>query len=284
MKEIKVTTLSENTAGPGFLAEWGLSILVEAEGSRILLDTGAGFSAIHNAQLLGLDLRMIDRIVLSHGHYDHTGGLRAFLRRMGREVQVVAHPDVWAAKYARRGQGALEPGEGTRYVGLPFQRAELESLGARFLLRREPTRLGEHILTSGEIPLATAYEEIDASLLLRDGENFVPDPLADDLALILEAEFGLVVILGCAHRGLINTLDHARALTGRERIYAVIGGTHLLRASPERLDKTIAALKEMGVAKLGVSHCTGFYAAARLAAVFEDAFFLNNAGTSLSLP
>ena len=108
--------------------------------------------------------------------------------------------------------------------------------------------------------------------------------MADDLALVIDAEFGLVVILGCAHRGIVNTLRHAQSLTGKELVYAAIGGTHLLRVSEERIEKTIADLKRMGIQRLGVSHCTGFHASACLAQEFEGIFFLNNAGTQLTLP
>ena len=101
---------------------------------------------------------------------------------------------------------------------------------------------------------------------------------------MINTEYGLVVILGCAHRGIVNTLRHAQQLTGKESVYAAIGGTHLFRASDERIDQTIADLKDMGIQRLGVSHCTGFRASARLAQEFEDVFFLNNAGTRLTLP
>lgn len=119
---------------------------------------------------------------------------------------------------------------------------------------------------------------------LKKGGVLQPDPLADDLALVINTDFGLVVILGCAHRGIVNTLRHAQSLTGKELLYAAIGGTHLFRASKERVERTIADLKEMGIQKLGVSHCTGFHASAQLAREFEGAFFLNNAGTQLTLP
>ena len=276
--EVRITTLSENTANYGYIAEWGLSILVEVEGARILMDTGLSFSAVHNAQLMGIDLSTIDHIVLSHGHADHSGGLRDVLKIKG-EVEVIAHPDIWVPKYVRRDG---EPRE--QYIGMPFTREELESLGARFKLVREPVHITEQVMTTGEIPMSSAYEEIGNNLFVKKAGMLHPDPLADDLALIIDTDFGLVVILGCAHRGIINTLRHAQNLTGKEVVYAAIGGTHLFRASEERLEKTIADLREIGIQRLGVSHCTGFRASARLAREFEDIFFLNNAGTKLTLP
>lgn len=276
--EIKITTLSENTANYGFLAEWGLSILVEVDGLRILVDTGLSTSAVNNAKVMGIDLSTVDRIVLSHGHTDHTGGLHEILKLRG-EVEVIAHPDIWTAKYSRR------DGEGKdQYIGIPFSREELESLGARFNLTREPIRISENVMTTGEIPMVTGYEEVETNLFVKEDNVLKPDKLADDLALVIDTCFGLVVILGCAHRGIVNTLRHAQEITGRELVYAAIGGTHLFRASKERIDNTIADLKSMGVQKLGVSHCTGYRASARLFQEFEDIYFPNNAGTSFTLP
>ena len=275
--EIRITTLSENTATVGFLAEWGLSMLVEADGQRILFDTGAGISAVHNAQLLGIELPTVDRVVLSHGHYDHTGGLFDALRIAGQK-EVIGHPDIWQRKYRHR------PGEEELYRGIPFVREALETLGASFILSKESVKLSANVITSGEVPMVTDYEDVDSNLYVKDDKGKRHDSLADDLALIIDAEFGLVVILGCAHRGIVNTLRRAQELTGKELIYAAIGGTHLFNSSEERLAKTAAALKEMGVQRLGVSHCTGFAASAYLAHEFGDGFFLNNAGTRFTLP
>jgi len=269
--------LSENTANYGYLAEWGLAILVEVDEAKILVDTGLSFSTVHNAQLMGIDLSTIDCIVLSHGHADHTGGLREVLKIKG-EVEVIAHPDIWADKYAQRDQQPL------RYCGIPFTRQELESRGARFNLKRRPVYITDNVMTTGEITMFTEYEKVESNLFIKEDDQFQPDPLADDLALIIDTDFGLVVVLGCAHRGLISTLRHAQNLTGKEMVYAVIGGTHLFRASEERLERTIADLKETGIQRIGVSHCTGFRASTRLAREFEDIFFLNNAGTKLTLP
>ena len=274
--KIRIATLNENTAKFGFLAEWGLSILIETNNLKILVDTGFSISVVHNAQVLGIDLSTIDKIVLSHGHVDHTGGLREVLRRTGK-VEVIAHPDIWASKYARLDEQEF-------YVGIPFRREELESLGASFNLTREPVRLGDGMMTTGEIPMSTSYEEIDPNIFVKREGSLYPDPLADDLSLVIDTEQGLIVILGCAHRGVINTLHHAQKLTGQKLIHTVIGGVHLFRASEKQLELTVRALKEMEIKKLGVSHCAGFYASARLAREFGDVFFLNNAGTCLTLP
>jgi len=276
---VRVTTLSENTAGRGdLLAEWGLSILVETEKTAVLLDAGKGISAAHNVDALGIDLNKIDRIVLSHGHYDHTGGLRQLLQKMRREVEIVAHPDVWQAKYARRND------EPDRYIGIPFQRNELESLGAIFNLTAEPVKIDDSIMTTGEIPMVTSFEQVDADLFVKEDTGWQQDKLLDDQALIVNMESGLVVILGCAHRGIINTLYHARQLTGRETIYAVIGGSHLINTSEERLWQTIGALRELGVRRLGLCHCTDLPAASVLAQEFGESFFFNRAGTLLNFP
>lgn len=275
--QIKLTTLNENTAAAGVLAEFGLSILVEADGQRILMDTGRWSAAATNAEVLGIDLHTVDRIVISHGHHDHTGGLLEVLRRTGPK-EIVAHPDIFQPKYVKR------KGENERHCGLPYTREALESAGARFRLSREHVQLSEHVMTTGEVPMATGYEQIEPDFYIKGDNTLVPDPLADDLSLVIDADFGLVVIAGCAHRGIVNHVRRAMALTGKDHVYAVIGGTHLLRSNEDRVSATASELMTFGVQKLGVSHCTGFYASAQLAREFGDRFFLNNSGAAITLP
>lgn len=275
---IQIITLSENTAGRiNLLAEWGLSILIETDGCKILLDTGQSFSAAYNAITLGIDLSQIDKIVFSHGHFDHTGGLLHILKMVKGEVEVIAHPDIWALKYARRPERVEE------YIGVPFPGGAAETLGASFNLTKEPVWISEDIVTSSEIPMITEYEKIDPNLYVKEKGALKPDPLCDDQALFIKSEKGLVIILGCAHRGIINTIRYAQKLTGMEPVYAVIGGTHLVSASSQRLDLTIAELLSFGIRKLGVSHCTGLPASAILAQRFGEAFFFNNAGTRINV-
>ncbi|MFW6102084.1 MAG: MBL fold metallo-hydrolase [Chloroflexota bacterium] len=275
---IQITTLSENTAGRvNLIAEWGLSILIETDDCKILFDTGRSFSAAYNAITLGIDLSRIDKIVFSHGHKDHTGGLLDILKLVKDGVEVIAHPDIWAAKYVKQAE------EAEKYAGVPFPKEAAETLGAFFNLTREPVWISENIVTSGEISMTTEYEKIDPVVYVKEKGELKPDPLWDDQALFLKSQKGLIIILGCAHRGIINTIRHAQKLTGLESVYAVIGGTHLISASPERMDSTIAELLSFGVQRLGVSHCTGLPASVALAHTFGEAFFFNNSGTYISL-
>jgi len=274
---IHITTISENTAmAGGLLSEWGLSILIETKGLKILFDTGQSVSAAYNADLLGIDLSLLDKIVLSHGHFDHTGGLHDVLKKIGKKIPVLAHPDVWDLKYS------LQPNMDVhRYIGIPYKKKELEKLGADFVLNKEAVWLADNMVITGEVPMTTGYEQIDQGLFVKQGDRFVPDQLLDDRSIILKTAKGLLVIAGCAHRGIINILQYARKLTGEERIHAVIGGIHLFRASIEQRERTIEAFKKMKVEKIGVSHCTGLDASFRIAHEFKENFFFNNTGSKL---
>jgi 7,8-dihydropterin-6-yl-methyl-4-(beta-D-ribofuranosyl)aminobenzene 5'-phosphate synthase len=275
---LRFTALSENTAGMGdFLGEWGLSILVETDTAKILLDTGTSISAVHNAGSLGIDLSKIDKIVLSHGHSDHTGGLREMLNCMRKEIEIIAHPDVWQAKYSRRED------KPEKYIGIPFRQEELERLGARFRLTKEPEKIADNIWTSGEVPMVTDFEKVDSMLFINEDSILKPDPVMDDQAMIIKTERGLVVILGCAHRGMINTIYHAQKITGVTEVQAVIGGSHLIGASEERLWQSIGALRQIGVQKLGLCHCTDLPFISVLAQEFGEEFLFVKAGMRIDL-
>ncbi|MBA7519997.1 hypothetical protein ES705_12085 [subsurface metagenome] len=216
-KNLEIITLSENTAGGrrGILAEWGLSMLVKAGDRHILLDTGGSVTAAHNADVLGVDLHQVETIVLSHGHYDHTGGLLSVLAGVRREeVEIIGHPDIWRRKYSK-----TKKSRSFRYVGIPFSRDALESLGARFTLTSDPTWITEDIVAGGEEPTATDFEKVADTLYLKEGGQFIPDPLVDDQSIFLKTDLGLILLLGCAHRGVINILNYARELTGMEQVY-----------------------------------------------------------------
>jgi 7,8-dihydropterin-6-yl-methyl-4-(beta-D-ribofuranosyl)aminobenzene 5'-phosphate synthase len=281
---ITITTLVENTAGnPLVVGEWGQSLLIEADGNKILFDTGPTGMILKNAAAMGADLGSVNKIVISHGHYDHTGGLKDVLIKMresgqhGNGVEIVAHPDIFTTKHFYI-KDFID-----RHIGIPFKREELEALGAHFNLSRHPVKLSENMLTSGEVEVIVDYEKIDKDLHVKEDGKHVADKLADDLGIIIKTDQGLIILLGCGHRGIINTLKHAQKITGIDEIYAVIGGTHLISADGNQMSKTIESLKDFKIKKIGVSHCTGLKSSAILAGAFGDAFFFNSAGTKTVL-
>lgn len=273
---MQIFVLSDNTAGPpNFLAEHGLSLLIRTESGDLLLDTGQGKALPHNAEILKLGLDEIEALILSHGHYDHTGGLPQLLG-IKAPLKIYAHPGVFDAKY-------FQAGEATRYIGIPYRRDYLEGLGARFDLAREPREIWPGIFLSGEIPRVTDFEPGDPSLKVKRGESFETDFLMDDQAMFFKHPGGVVVILGCAHAGAVNTLYHAMEVTGSRKVKAVIGGSHLLFLGSEQLERTIRELKVMDPDILAFSHCTGQTAARRLYEEFEGKFIFNQTGSVIRI-
>lgn len=276
-----LTVITENTVpgkASGLYAEHGFSLFLDRPGARILFDAGpAGVATLNNAPRLGLDLRTADALVLSHGHMDHTGGLAAVLRAMGKRIPVYAHPEVFADRYAKVGARVI-------YVGLPFKREALEGMGAAFDLSTDFREIAPGVYLSGEIARRRTFETGDADLFVKQDGEFRKDPLRDDQSLAVETSEGLALILGCCHAGLINTIDHFQARLPGKPIHTVIGGTHLDFAPPEQLRETIAILKGLGLKRMGLSHCTGLRAGARVAQELGDGVAFCTVGYSLRLP
>jgi 7,8-dihydropterin-6-yl-methyl-4-(beta-D-ribofuranosyl)aminobenzene 5'-phosphate synthase len=273
----RITILCDNTVGPvsGTLGEHGFAALVEWDGGSLLFDTGQGATLLHNATRMGRNLEQTPRVVLSHGHYDHGGGLFPLLHACGPK-ELLAHPAVFSPRYRKRDRDEVVE------IGLPRNREELRRAGARFDLSSEFRDVGPDLFLTGEVPRSTSFETGDQGLFLdRDGTQ--PDLFCDDQSLIIRTGKGLVLLLGCCHAGLINTLTHAVSACGGEQVYAVIGGTHLGFSSPEQLEETIKALRRFGVRKLCPGHCTGFMASVRLLKEFPEGFHQAAVGYTLEV-
>jgi 7,8-dihydropterin-6-yl-methyl-4-(beta-D-ribofuranosyl)aminobenzene 5'-phosphate synthase len=277
---MRITILCENTVGRRIgLGEHGFSAFIEADQRNYLFDTGSGHSVIKNSLELNKDLRTIKKIFLSHGHYDHTGGLPEVLKMTGR-VDVHAHPHVFLDRIHLIKENGKEA---KRFVGLPFKRSYLESLGAHFILNKDFIEIEKGTFSTGEVPRKTSFEKPDPRLFSEvDGQTH-PDAFLDDQSLLLDTEKGLILMLGCAHSGMINIINYVVHKTGKEKFYAILGGTHLDFLTPKQLDESIKALKKMKIEKIGVCHCTGMRAAFRLHQEFGDRFFYGHVGSTLEI-
>lgn len=273
----KLTILCENSVGIPFgaIGEHGFSCYIETEKNNYLFDTGQGLGIVQNAVVLGKDLRNISSVMISHGHYDHTGGLPAVLKMRGN-VDVFGHPDMFKSR-------VWSSGGLTRYIGIQYRRDFLESLGANFILGTEMAEVGPGVFLTGEIPRKTAFEKGDANMTAfdADGNEMHPDPLLDDLSLVIDSEKGLILVLGCAHAGMVNIMEYVLEKMGTDRIYAVIGGTHLGFSSDEQFEETLKVLDQYRIERIGVSHCTGLEKASQLHHRLKERFFFGCVGSVL---
>lgn len=244
LQPLKITILDDNVAGRRCRAEHGLSFLIEAD-QTVLFDTGPGDLIEYNANILNIDLRQIETVVLSHGHDDHSGGLMSVSGK-----KLICHPDVFLKRTRKSNHTEL---------GIKWTETEIRNK-FQLMASREPVRISEQIWFLGEIPRTTDFESRSTAFVKDDGtEDFV----MDDSGLAIVTEKGLVVISGCAHSGICNMTRHAIKLTGISTVHLVMGGFHL--QNDELVTrKTIDWMKTNLVEKLIPSHCSSFSAQAAI--------------------
>ncbi|MGM0431631.1 MAG: MBL fold metallo-hydrolase [Spirochaetota bacterium] len=266
--ESELVVIADNiVAGKGdLLGENGLAVSIDIDGRKYLFDTGHGRTLLHNAAMLHVPLYNLDGVIVSHGHWDHTGGLPEVLKWYD-SLAVYAHPLLFNTRYRVNSNGEKV------YGGIPYTDGFLAARGASFLFTDNVRKIDKGFYLTGEIPRKHAFEvaDLENRFIEIDGK-VVEDIILDEQAAVITTELGLIIISGCSHAGLINSIDYAVSITGCQTVYCVIGGTHLGFAEQKQISSTIERLHDYDIQRLIVGHCTGVQVAAQLKNAFPDSF------------
>ena len=276
--ELKITTLIENNPGTDkrLVYEHGLSLYIEFDNKKILFDTGQTGMFLRNAKLMDISMDKLDHIILSHGHYDHSGGMPRLMEIMKPDIPVITGEGFFTPKIKKLDEGGWKPN------GNPFEAHDLKDRHINVTtITEDVTELTDKILIFKNFHRSNDFESIDPHFHVRTDNGPVLDDFRDEIALGLKTEQGLVVIVGCSHRGIINILTSIQQFTGL-KLRAVIGGTHLVHATQERIDRTLEALDQMDLEKVAVSHCTG-EAVPQVRDHFKEKFIFNCTGNIIEM-
>lgn len=276
VNDLKITSLVDDRQGmPRLRYEHGLAFWIEADGHNFLFDTGVGEALLPNAKKLHIELERAEAVILSHGHYDHTGALERVFQ-VNSSIKLFCHPGVVVPRYS------IRPGN-TKYAGMqPEVRRAIDNLPTEQIhWQAGDVELMPGLGITGPIPRNSGFEDTGGPFFL-DQAKTQPDQIDDDQAMWIRTSAGLVIVLGCCHSGLINTVEYIKQLTGEDKICAIIGGMHLLYANTERLAKTFQALQDWNVDKIIPCHCTGEKVIPLLKQRFPDACVDCQVGASFS--
>ena len=271
------TVLVDDVQGEaGVQAEHGLAFWIVADGTRVLFDSGQTEQVLReNARRLGINLAEADAAAISHGHYDHTGGLAGLLAERP-DLPVFLHPDALRARWTRSADGR------TRAIGMPAAATRLlAGRGSTTRVVRGAAEIRPGVFLTGEVP-RSGPPEAPTDRFFLDQPCAVPDPFSDDQALVVDTEEGAIVFLGCSHAGVANTVAHALSLSRTGRLRSLVGGMHLAQAPQQRIEQLARLLSGLHPRAVCPSHCTGCGPAAYLRSRFPAAFAAVRAGTILT--
>jgi len=274
---MKIYVILDDYAGydSRFYGGHGVSYLVDYDNIRVLFDTGPNPDVVlHNMKLLNIDPGEITHIVLSHSHYDHTGGLIEVLKAVGRKIPVIAHPELFKRTFA------VDPV--LREIGAPFTRAELEDL-AYLYLTSDPVKISNKIYTTGEVRDRLEFEQKGLKVFMIKDGRLAEDPLLDDVSMCIDHDDGIVVVSGCSHAGIISITRRCMDVLDRREVRAVIGGFHLINASKDRISKTVDWFKKLKVREIYTGHCTGLDAEYMIKEAFRDRFHKLYSGMKIEI-
>jgi len=252
---IQITALIENTLGEhtALKIEHGISFLVETEETSVLFDSGRSGDFLHNAGKLCKDLSCVTDVVLSHGHYDHTGGFRSFVEQRGAQGYTL-----WTGEaFFDRKYGAFNASY--QYLGNDFDKDFLTQQGiSHKAVTKKRTQIAPKVWVVTDFARTHAQERPNPRFVKQEEGSslFVADDFSDEVMLVIETEKGLVALVGCSHPGILNMLDSVEESFGNP-IYALLGGTHLVEADEERTTYTMDNFSQRGIVLLGISHCSG---------------------------
>ena len=255
IRSLEVKILSTMLADQGGIGEWGFAAVVEIDGRRILFDTGARpRTVLENARELKVDLASITDVILSHNHSDHTGGLVTLRRELARQ-----NPKALSQAYAATGMFYSREGrDGSEANPMIATRRDYEAAGGAIIESSKPVQIAPGAWLTGPVPRPNAERNWSGTgLLRRPGGARTEDNLPEDQSLVLDTARGLVLISGCGHAGIVNTIEHTRATVREAPLYAAIGGFHLFNATDEHMAWTAEKLKSFGLRNFWGAHCTG---------------------------
>lgn len=276
---MKLTTLIENN--PGYLSylkyEHGLSIYIETNDKKILFDTGQSQNFLQNAEALNVDLTTLDYIVLSHGHYDHCGGLKSLLKNYSLSSTLCINENFF--KFSDKYK--LKDNVHSKYIGIDFDPAFIKENNIKInYLKNNCTNLTERIYLFTNFINRNQYEELDQTMKYKLNQIYLTDDFSREVVLGIDTNAGLLLIVGCAHSGIMNIIEEIKKNTGKS-IFGVIGGTHLSKASDDKIFKTIEYFNKNNIKLAGLCHCSGEKTKDSFQKNFNGNFFNNTTGNIL---